>query len=304
MFFSKKENEKNNHKDFYSKSREIKESLGTKLRKLFTGKSIDEQSLEELEEILLKADIGPTITQDLINTLRKKTPKDIEAAIIILKNELKSYLNEKPLVINENNLNIFLVLGVNGVGKTTSIAKLANLYSNKGYKVMLAAGDTFRAAAIEQLSKWAEKLNIPIIKQKDNSDPSGVVFDAIDSAKAKKINLLIIDTAGRLHTKVNLIEELKKFERIIEKKENSVKKNILVIDATTGQNAYVQAESFNNAIKVDGVLLAKYDSQAKGGIVFNIQKKLNLPFFFIGTGEKLENIKEFNNEEFIENIFS
>jgi fused signal recognition particle receptor len=178
------------------------------------------------------------------------------------------------------------------------------MYLSKGFKVLLAAGDTFRAAAIEQLTKWANRLDIPVIKQQHNADPSSVVFDAVDSAKAKGVDVLIVDTAGRLHTKINLMEELKKIERVIQKKGVSNKMNLLVIDATTGQNAFQQADSFNKAVGVDGIMLAKYDSQSKGGIVINIQKNLGLPFYFIGTGEKVENLSEFKKDEFIENIFA
>jgi fused signal recognition particle receptor len=290
--------------DFYSKSRAQRENLGYKLRSLFSGKVINQAILEDLEETLIKADIGPKLSSDLIYKLTKNSPKNIDEAIKFLKFEIKDYLIEKELVINKGKLNILLILGVNGVGKTTSIAKIANNYLKKGYKVMLAAGDTFRAAAIDQLSKWAHKLNIPMIKQQENSDPASVVYDAVDSAKAKGIDLLIVDTAGRLHTKVNLMEELKKIESVISRKENVIKKNILVIDATTGQNAFQQAKSFNEAINVDGILIAKYDSQSKGGIIINIQKNLNIPFYFIGIGEKLDDLLEFNKEEYIENIFS
>lgn len=295
---------KDKGKDFYSKSRAYKENLGYKLRSLFGGKVINDAILEDLEEVLIKADIGPKISNDIILKLTKQTPKDIEEAIKFLKIEIKDYLIEKELIINKGKLNILLVLGVNGVGKTTSIAKLANYYLKRGFKVMLAAGDTFRAAAIEQLSKWANTLNIPLIKQQENSDPASVVYDAVDSARAKDVDLLIVDTAGRLHTKVNLMEELKKIENVISKKENVLKKNILVIDATTGQNAFQQAKSFNEAIKVDGILIAKYDSQSKGGIIINIQKNLNIPFYFIGIGEKLDDLLDFKKEEYIENIFS
>ncbi len=290
--------------NFYSKSRVQKENLGHKLRNLFSGKALSGTALEDLEDILIKADIGPRISSDLIVKLTNQRPKDIEEAISFLKKEIQNYLIEEKLSINKSELNILLVLGVNGVGKTTSIAKIAGYYLNKGHKVMLAAGDTFRAAAIDQLSNWARALNITMIKQQENSDPASVVYDAVDSAKAKGIDLLIVDTAGRLHTKVNLMEELKKIEGVIRKKENVVKKNILVIDATTGQNAYQQAESFNNAIGIDGICIAKYDSQSKGGIIINIQKSLNIPFYFIGTGEKINDLLEFKKQDYIENIFS
>jgi fused signal recognition particle receptor len=291
-------------KDYYTISRESQENLGQRLRNLFKGKTLDTAAINQLEETLLKADIGPRITADLITLIKEKAVKSIDEAIPIIKEEIKKGLIDKELKLKKNELNILMVLGVNGVGKTTSIAKMANYFLNQGFKVLLAAGDTFRAAAIEQLTKWANKLDIPVIKQQQHSDPAGVIFDAIDAAKAKGVDLLIIDTAGRLHTKVNLMDELKKIDRVIQKKEIKLKQNILVIDATTGQNAYHQADSFNQAVKVDGIMLTKYDSLSKGGILINIQKNLGLPFYFIGTGEKLENIKVFNKEEFVENIFN
>ena len=275
-------------KDFYSQSRNIEENLGQKLRKLFSGKFISEDEIQELEEILIKSDIGPGTSRLLIEILRKKSIKNIEDAIIILKNEIKNYLKEGNLDIEKGILNVLLILGVNGAGKTTTIAKLGNYFLKKDYRIIFAAGDTFRAAAAEQLSQWAERLNIPIIKQKENADPSSVVFDAIDSAKSKKADILIIDTAGRFHNKQNLIEELKKINRIIEKKGPLMKKNILVLDATTGQNAYQQAQTFNEAVGIDGLVITKLDSQSKAGIIVNIQKSLGLLFYFIGNGEKLK----------------
>jgi fused signal recognition particle receptor len=297
-------NNKPKTKDYYELSRESGENLGKKLRNLFKGKTIDIHAISELEETLLKADIGPKIAANLITIIKDKSPKNIEEAIVILKDEINTNLKNSHLELKKGELNIIMVLGVNGVGKTTSIAKIANYFINKGNTVLLAAADTFRAAAIEQLTKWANKLNIPVIKQQQHSDPAGVVFDAIDAAKAKNVDLLIIDTAGRLHTKINLMEELKKIDRVIQKKEIKSKQNILILDATTGQNAYHQADSFNQAVKVDGIMLTKYDSLSKGGIIINIHKNLNLPFYFIGTGEKITDIKEFNKNEFIENIFN
>ena len=295
---------KKGSKDFYSQSRVVNENLGTKLRKMFGGKAISEKELEELEEVLLRADIGPKISIELIEKIREKSPKNIDDAINILKSEIDSIVRDGNFEIKKGQLNILLVLGVNGVGKTTSIAKLANYHLEKGCKVLLAAGDTFRAAAVEQITKWANRLDVPVIKQQEGSDPASVVYDAIDSARAKGVDLLIVDTAGRLHNKANLMEELKKIERVINNKENIIKKNLLVIDATTGQNGYQQAESFNKAVGVDGILIAKYDSQSKSGVVINIQKNLNIPFYFIGNGEKIENLTEFRKNEFIENIFS
>lgn len=305
VIVSKNKSKKNDKgHDYYSQSRTVNESLGAKIRKVFAGRQIDEDAIEELEEILLKADIGPRITFELIEKLRSKPPKNTEEAISMLKEEIGGLLIDDIFKLEKGDLNIVLVLGVNGVGKTTSIAKLANYYLKKDFKVLLAAGDTFRAAATEQLSMWASRLDIPVIKQGQNADPSSVVFDAVDSARAKNVDLLLVDTAGRLHNKKNLIEELKKIERVIQKKGEAVKKNMLVVDATTGQNAFAQADSFNAAVGLDGIIITKYDSQAKGGMVINIQKTLGIPFYFVGTGEKLEDINEFNKHEFIENIFS
>ncbi|HPO49086.1 MAG TPA: signal recognition particle-docking protein FtsY [Spirochaetota bacterium] len=303
-FFGKKDKEKNEDKKDYFSQTKNKQTLGQKLRKIFGGKVLDATSLDELEETLITADIGPKITSEIIEKLKTKNIGDIEEAILFLKEELKKTIVTAQPDLKRNNLNIILVLGVNGVGKTTTIAKLANFYIKEGYKTMVAAGDTFRAAATEQLTKWAERLDIPIVKQGEGADPASVVFDAVDSAKAKGIEILIVDTAGRLHTKINLMEELKKIDKIISNKGNFEKKNLLVIDATTGQNAYVQTESFKNAVGVDGIVLTKYDSQGKGGIVFTIQKKLNVPFYFIGTGEKIENIEKFDKDDFVEKIFS
>jgi len=299
--FTKKNKEK---KDFYTESKQVKEGLGTKIKKLFGGKILDESTLNEIEEILIGSDIGPSISYELIEKLKSKDVSSIDEAVNFLKTELKKYLLDKRMDIVKGKLNIILVLGVNGVGKTTSIAKIANYYLLKDFKVLLAAGDTFRAAATEQLTKWANKIDIPIIKQGEGADPASVVFDAIDSAKAKGVDLLIIDTAGRLHTKINLMDELKKIEKIISTKGDFNKINLLVLDGTTGQNAFHQAESFNKAVGVNGIMLTKYDAQAKGGIVFNIEKKLSIPFFYIGTGEKIENFIEFNKDDFIEKIFN
>lgn len=302
-FFTKKD-KKNNQKDYFSESKNAKESLGVKLKKMFGGNVLDAESLNKLEETLIQADIGPAISYELIEKIKAKNIVDIEHAIDFLKEELNNSITENPLEIIKGQLNIILVLGVNGVGKTTSIAKLSHYYLAKNYKVLLAAGDTFRAAATEQLTKWAQRLDIPIVKQGEGADPASVVYDAIDAARSKNVDLLIIDTAGRLHTKDNLMEELKKIDKIISTKGAGGKKNILVIDGTTGQNAIHQAESFKKTVGVDGIILTKYDSQSKGGIIFSIQKKLKIPFYFIGTGEKLENLLEFKKNEFIENIFS
>lgn len=291
-------------KDYFNDHRKQKETLGTILRKAFGQKTLDRDEYNRLEEILIQSDIGPVITAEVIDRLITENVSDIEEAIDFLKDNLKEYLIEKPIEIKDGELNIIFVLGVNGVGKTTSIAKIANYYLKLNKKVLLAAGDTFRAAATEQLHNWAKRLDIPIIKQGEGADPASVVFDAVDSAMSKKVDVLIIDTAGRLHNKAHLIEQLKKMERNITRKGDFNKTNLLVIDSTTGQNGYLQAETFHEAVGVDRIMLTKYDANTRGGIVFTIQKRLGIPFCFIGTGEKLENLDEFDCEKFVEKIFS
>ena len=308
LFFNKNKKEEN-EKEQMQAEKPQKISLGQKLRQMFGGRTLSDEDLDSLEETLIAADIGPAISYELIETLRSKSIKTIDDGIDLLKGQMESILVDKYSPIERGQLNIVLVLGVNGVGKTTSIAKIANYYMRRRFKVLLAAADTFRAAATEQLTRWANKLYIPIIKQGEGADPASIVFDAIDSAVAKGIDLLLIDTAGRLHTKANLMEELKKIERIIEMKKtkdniNFIKMNMLVIDGTTGQNAFQQAQAFNELVGVDGIVITKYDAQSKGGIVFTIEKKLGIPFYFIGTGEQLEDLQQFKSDEFIQNIFN
>lgn len=303
LFIRNKKGKGGGKKDFYQAAVYQKETLGMKLRSFFAGKTLSVEQYAELEETLIGCDIGPGISRDAVENLRKKNPSDTEKAIEFLKDYLEPLVKQETLELKEGCLNILLVLGVNGVGKTTSIAKVANYFLNQGKKVMLAAGDTFRAAATEQLTKWAAEMNIPIVKQGEGADPASVVFDAVDSAQAKKIDLLIVDTAGRLHNKKNLMEELKKIYRIIENKGGCERRNMLVIDSTTGQNAYSQAEAFKEAVGVNLVMLTKYDAMSKGGIVFQISHRLGLPFSFVGTGEKRENIAPFNTKDFIAQIF-
>ena len=303
LFIRNKKGKGGGKKDFYQAAVYQKETLGMKLRSFFAGKTLSVQQYAELEETLIGCDIGPGISRDAVENLRKKNPSDTEKAIELLKDYLEPLVKQETLELKDGCLNILLVLGVNGVGKTTSIAKVANYFLNQGKKVMLAAGDTFRAAATEQLTKWAAEMNIPIVKQGEGADPASVVFDAVDSAQAKKIDLLIVDTAGRLHNKKNLMEELKKIYRIIENKGGCERRNMLVIDSTTGQNACSQAEAFKEAVGVNLVMLTKYDAMSKGGIVFQISHRLGLPFSFVGTGEKRENIAPFNTKDFIAQIF-
>lgn len=291
-------------KDYYSQALSKKESLGSSLRKLFGGKSLTSGDLLELEETLIYSDIGSKLSSSLIHKLKNKNVSDIEEAISFLKTELGSIVKSTEYKLKEGELNILLVLGVNGVGKTTSIGKLANYYLKSGKKVLLAAGDTFRAAATEQLTRWAKAMDIPIVKQGEGADPASVVFDAVDSAKSKGVDLLIIDTAGRLQNKKHLMDELKKIHKIIESKGVSDTHNLLVIDSTTGQNAFHQAEVFNEVVGVDMIMMTKYDALSKGGIVFNVSDKLHIPFAFIGKGEKIDDIEIFESGKFIERIFS
>ena len=267
-------------------------------------KSIDEELYEELEEILIMADVGAEVSISIIDTLRDRVKenkiKDSEEA----KQELFNIISE-TLEENNSELNLYgkpavvLVVGVNGVGKTTSIGKLAARLQEEDKSVMLAAGDTFRAAAAEQLTIWAERNNCPIVKHAEGADPAAVVFDAISSAKAKNTDVLIIDTADRLHNKKNLMDELNKIYRVIKRELNDTKvETLLVLDATTGQNAVMQAEEFTKQVEVSGIILTKLDGTAKGGIVISICKNKSIPVKFIGVGEGIDDFREFNAKDF------
>ncbi|NWF52018.1 MAG: signal recognition particle-docking protein FtsY [Nitrospirae bacterium] len=287
-----------------------RKGLIEKVESLFTGRKIDEKSLEELEEILISADVGMKAVEEIMGSLREKTKKgevnDATSLKEVLKKEMVSILNHPhPLVPSENRPFVILAVGVNGVGKTTTIGKIASRFHSKGLTVLLAAGDTFRAAGIEQLEIWAKRANADFVKHQSGSDPAAVAFDAIAAAKHRGIDVVIIDTAGRLHTKTPLMEEIKKMKRVIEKAIPGAPHEILlVVDATTGQNALRQAEMFNNAIGVSGIALTKLDGTAKGGIVFAIKKELGIPVRLIGIGEGLEDLRDFNPEEFVEALFS
>jgi fused signal recognition particle receptor len=281
-----------------------------KVESLFTGRKIDEESLEELEEILITADVGMKAVEEIMVSLREKTKKgEVEDATSlkeVLKKEMVSILDHPhPLVAPVNRPFVILAIGVNGVGKTTTIGKLASRFQSQGLSVLLAAGDTFRAAGIEQLEIWAKRANAQFIKHQSGSDPAAVAFDAIAAAQHRGIDVVIIDTAGRLHTKSPLMEELKKVKRVIEKAMPGAPQEILlVVDATTGQNALRQAEMFNDAIGVTGVALTKLDGTAKGGIVFAIKKEFGIPVRLIGIGEGLDDLRDFNPDEFVEALFS
>jgi len=251
-----------------------------------------------LEEALIEADIDYDLVEKIIEKLPKEVTKDK------LKTELQKVFNvpDAKIEINDKPYTI-LIIGVNGAGKTTTIAKLAYKFKNEGKSVMLGAADTFRAAAIEQLSKWAEILDVPIVKTKQGHDPAAVTYDTIASAKAKGIDVALIDTAGRLHNKVNLQNELKKIVNVAKKAyENAPHKVLLIIDGTQGSSAINQAKVFNEIIGVDGIIITKLDGTAKGGSLFSIVNELKLPIFFVGVGEKPENLVEFNKDEFIDGI--
>ena len=278
---------------------------------ILLGERVISQNLfEELEETLIMADVGPVFTYELIEKMKEQAKRnklgDAEILRKVLRDAITDTLrkNEAPLQIPTNELFTIMVVGVNGTGKTTTIGKLANTLKKDGTSVMLVAADTFRAAAIEQLEVWSQRVNAPLIKQKTGADPSAVVFDAIVAAKARKADAVIIDTAGRLHTKVNLMEELKKMKRIIERELPGAPHEILlVLDATTGQNAVVQAKIFNDEIGVTGIILTKLDGTAKGGVIIGIARELNIPIRYIGIGERLDDLKIFKSAEFVDALF-
>ena len=265
--------------------------------------TIDEDLYEELEEILIISDVGMDTTVDIIERLRSKIrkekindPKEVKPA---LKAVIKDILLEGSYEDDEESKKVMLVIGVNGVGKTTSIGKLAAKNKAADKKVVLAAADTFRAAAIDQLEVWSTRAGVDIIKHQEGSDPAAVVFDAIQAAKARNVDLLICDTAGRLHNKKNLMNELEKINRIIDRElEGYKKETLLVLDATTGQNAVIQAKQFMEACPIDGIILTKLDGTAKGGVVLSIKQSLNIPVRYIGVGEGIDDLQEFDAEDF------
>jgi signal recognition particle-docking protein FtsY len=271
---------------------------------------VDEELFDELEEVLIASDIGVDTAMRIMTGLRKKVkenkitnPSQVKG---LLKEEISEILGTDETVLDlEPSPAVITVIGVNGVGKTTSIGKIASMLKADGKKVLLAAGDTFRAAAIDQLQIWSDRVGVDIIKQAEGSDPAAVIYDALQAAKARKADVLICDTAGRLHTKKNLMEELKKVSRIIDRELPGAKReNLLVLDATTGQNAVSQAKIFSESADISGIILTKLDGTAKGGIVIAIKSELDIPVKFIGVGEKLEDLQKFNSQEFIEALFS
>jgi fused signal recognition particle receptor len=277
------------------------------------SRPIDDDLWDELEELLLQADVGVHTTDQLMEILRNEvelgnaqTSKDLYR---LLREELVLSLREvapttpEEMLAPNGQLGVLLIVGVNGVGKTTSIAKLAYYWKQQGRNVMLAAGDTFRAAAIDQLKHWGERVGVPVVAQNPGSDPGSVVFDAVSAARARGVDLLIVDTAGRPHTKVNLMEELRKIRRVLERQSVDHVRSLLVLDATTGQNAVMQGRAFKEATGLDGLVLAKLDGTAKGGVVFAIVDELEIPVLFVGTGEQLGDVSEFDPEAFVHALF-
>ena len=269
---------------------------------------VDEDLLEELEELLIMSDVGVNATEEIIERLRDEVKagrlKEKEQVMDALKAILSDMIGEGGKLDLSGELSVILVIGVNGAGKTTSIGKISNRLIKSGKKVVVAAADTFRAAAIDQLAVWCERSGADIVKQSEGSDPAAVVFDAIGYAKRRGADVLIVDTAGRLHNKKNLMNELEKINRVIDRECPEAKReNLLVLDATTGQNAILQAKEFRNAASITGLVLNKLDGTAKGGIVISIKKELDIPVKFVGVGEKIDDMQEFDSAEFVNALF-
>lgn len=294
-------------KKIFSALKKTKDSLSAKLSALFNSGKIGDEFYEELEEILISADISlntvEAIVSDLKDEVKEKKIKDKDQVTAILK-ELIEGIFEQTVAEEVETPAVIMMIGVNGVGKTTTVGKLAKYFSKQGKSVTLAVADTFRAAASDQLTVWAERAKVKIIKQAEGCDPSSVVYDAIDSAKAKKTDVLIIDTAGRLHVKTNLMEELKKMARTVER--NYPEANFykfIVLDATTGQNAVSQVKVFDEAVGIDSVVLTKLDGTAKGGFVVSLSFDEDIPVSFVGTGETIDDLEKFDGHDFTEGLF-
>lgn len=288
-----------------------REGLFGKIKNIFSGRTvIDEELYEELEDLLIQSDIGMDMTVKIVNALEKEVKsrgiKDPAEIYSVLKEVMTRFLidGNNKLDIREGEMNVILVVGVNGVGKTTTIGKIAKKLKNSGKKVIIGAADTFRAAAVEQLEEWGKRADVEVIKKEEGSDPGAVVYDTIQAGLDKKADVVIIDTAGRLHNKSNLMKELEKINNIIIKKlGHSRYESILVIDGTTGQNGLIQAKVFNEATKLTGFIVTKLDGTAKGGIVFSISEEIKKPIKYIGVGEKIDDLREFNTKDYIEAIF-
>ncbi len=301
---------------FFSKLKEglnkTRKGITDKIDDLFNNYGeIDDELFDELEEILIMADVGMSTSMKLIEKLRAELKvrkiKDSSDIKVVFKDVVEMILNENnnvPFSVG-NEPTIVMVIGVNGVGKTTSIGKIAHALKTEGKKVLIAAGDTFRAAAIDQLMIWGDRVGVGVIHQSEGSDPAAVIFDAVQAAKARNVDVLICDTAGRLHNKVNLMNELAKVFRVIEREYPEAKKEVLlVLDATTGQNAVQQAKVFNEAAEISGIVLTKLDGTAKGGVVLAINSELNIPVKLIGVGEGIEDLQRFDAHDFVEALLN
>ena len=300
---------------FFSKLAEgltkTRNNIMNSVSNIFTGHDIiDDDFYEELEETLIMADLGITTTTSVIENLKDKVKelkiKDPADCKKLLMDSLKEQMEVKPDAYEfENKKSVVLMIGVNGVGKTTSVGKLASQLKNLGKKVLVAAADTFRAGAIEQLTEWARRSEVELIAQNEGSDPAAVVFDAVNAAKARNVDVLICDTAGRLHNKKNLMDELNKIYRIVSKEyPEAAVETLVVVDGTTGQNAKEQARQFSEAAPVNGIVLTKLDGTAKGGIAIAIESELSIPVKYIGIGEKIDDLQKFNADEFVEALFN
>jgi len=310
----KQDNQKGLFKRLQESLSKTRNSLVSRVDDLFLGKKeIDAQLLDELEEILITADLGVNTTLDLLDEIRSKVSRqelqDPQALKLALKERLlaffEGYDEAAEMKMPEEGPFVIMVVGVNGVGKTTTIGKIANKFARSGHSVLLVAADTFRAAAIDQLKIWGERVGVEVVAKEHGADPSSVIYDALDYGTSKNYEVILVDTAGRLHTKVNLMEELKKIKRVIGKKMAGAPHEImLILDATTGQNSISQAKLFDEAVGLTGLTLTKLDGTAKGGIVVNISHDFQIPIRFIGIGEKLEDLRDFDPRELIEALFA
>ena len=309
----KQDNQKGLFKRLQESLSKTRDSLVSRVDDLFLGrKEIDAKLLDQLEEILITADLGVNTTLDLLDEIRSKVSrqelKDPQALKLALKERILTFFegyDAAEMKMPEKGPFVIMVVGVNGVGKTTTIGKIANKFVRSGQSVLLVAADTFRAAAIDQLKVWGERVGVDVVAKEYGTDPSSVIYDALDYGISRDFDVILIDTAGRLHTKVNLMEELKKIKRVINKKMAGAPHEImLILDATTGQNSISQAKLFNEAVSLTGLTLTKLDGTAKGGIVVNISHDFNIPIRFIGIGEKLEDLRDFDPGEFVEALFA
>lgn len=295
---------------FFSKIKEslikTKSAIQSKISQLFTRDKIGDEFYDDLLDILISSDISVQTSEKIVDDLHDKMKREKVADKEVVLSSLRQVIVDTLLEAEPLDIKfpaVVMVIGVNGVGKTTSIGKLANLFVKSGKSVTIAAADTFRAAATEQLDVWADRAKVRIIKQGEGSDPSAVVFDALSSVKSKKTDLLIIDTAGRLHVKSNLMEELKKMSRVVEKEYPEANfYKLIVLDSTTGQNSFSQVELFNEAVGIDGIILTKLDGSAKGGFILSLADELSVPVAFVGVGEKIDDIEQFDAEEFAQGL--